>query len=294
MSFRLDTMPLDTALRSFDQVHYYNIRQSFLFLLSNYFEVFDMVQAAFSAQISTSINAYPTSLRRLIHILQKTPHFTPEQVATMMIEADVSAQDLMPWADFYHPIADSYGRQLVFDGGHFEIMVMSWLPGDFSAIHDHGSTQWGAVQCFGSADHYIYGFEQGKLRSLTPAHYSPGMVHAVDHSLIHQMGNPGSEPFLSLHVYGCPNASGAITGDARIFDLFEGSIQYTDGGVFFGLPETQINRRRYGLEADRETTLRHHRLMCDRIQRILQIQSDPYLADTLTNLQQQIQQLNQS
>jgi hypothetical protein len=118
------------------------------------------------------------------------------------------------------------------------------------------------------------------------------MVHAVDNSLIHQMGNPSNEPFLSLHVYGCQGARHSITGNARIFDLLEGSIQYTDGGVFFGLPEDQINQKRTGLEADRETTLRHHRLMCDRICRILNTQQTSDLNQKLLLLQQQIQQLS--
>ncbi|MFG6104397.1 hypothetical protein U2F10_19195 [Leptothoe sp. EHU-05/26/07-4] len=251
-----------------------------------------MIQAAFPASTDISIATYPINLQKLIYSLQETPDFTPEDIQTMVVKADISAQDLMPWADFNHPVTDSYGRQLVFDGGHFEIMVMSWMPGDFSAIHDHGATQWGAVQCFGAAEHFIYTFTQGVLYTLQPAHYSPGMVHLVDHSLIHHMGNPGREPFLSLHVYGCQDAQGPITGNARIFDLFEGSLQYTDGGVFHGLPEDQINQKRYGLEADRETTLRHHRLMCDRIQRILQTRHNPGLSQRLTRLQQQIQQLS--
>lgn len=251
-----------------------------------------MVQAAFPTQTHMSIDIYPVSLQKLIHSLQQTPDFTPEQIASMVREANVSTQDLLPWADFNHPVSDSYGRQLIFHGEHFEIMVMSWLPGDFSAIHDHGATQWGAVQCFGAAKHYIYTFKQGLLCTLTPAHYSPGMVHAVDHSLIHQMGNSGNEPFLSLHIYGCQGAKGSITGNARIFDLLEGSIQYTDGGVFFGLPKAQINLKRYGLEADQETTLRHHQLMCDRIQRILNTQQNTDLNNTLILLQQQIQQLS--
>lgn len=251
-----------------------------------------MVHATFSIPTGISIESYPISLQKLICTLQKASDMTPAAIKAMVLQADISVQDLMPWADFNHPIADSYGRQLVFDGGYFEIMVMSWMPGDFSAIHDHGSTQWGAVQCFGAAEHYTYTLQQDMLSTLKPAHYLPGMVHAVDNSLIHQMGNPGHSPFLSLHVYGCQGLKGAITGNARIFDLFEGSIQYTDGGVFFGLPENQINQRRYGLDADRETTLRHHRLMCDRIYRILKTQQNPDLDKKLLLLQQQIQRLS--
>jgi len=97
-----------------------------------------MVRTASCATTARPIEIYPTSLQRLIQTLGQATHLTPECVQDVVLNAGISAQDLMPWADFHHPIADSYGRKLVFDGGHFEVMVMSWLPGDFSAIHDHG------------------------------------------------------------------------------------------------------------------------------------------------------------
>jgi predicted metal-dependent enzyme (double-stranded beta helix superfamily) len=213
----------------------------------------------------------------LIETLQRSPHFTPHQIKQLVENVHITAAELMPWADFDHPVTDSYGRKLVYDGGHFEIMVMSWMPGDFSAIHDHGATQWGAVQCFGAAEHYIYRFANGLLTTEKSAHYTPGMVRVVDHNLIHQMGNSGNEPFLSLHVYGCTQPTPSITGNARIFDLLEGSIQYTDGGVFFCLPEDQINQRVYDIRGDRESTLRHHQQMGDRLCRILSNQDAPEL-----------------
>ncbi|MEM7795372.1 MAG: cysteine dioxygenase family protein [Cyanobacteria bacterium P01_C01_bin.118] len=222
-----------------------------------------------------------SKLQTLIETLKQSLNFTPSQVQEILLDINISPEELMPWADFEHPVTDSYGRKLVYDGGHFEIMVMSWMPGDCSAIHDHGATQWGAVQCFGAAEHYVYRFAKGVLSNLDDAHYTPGMVRAVNHSLIHQMANTGTEPFLSLHVYGCARSQGTITGNARIFDLLEESIQYTDGGVFFCLTEAQINQRTYGIQGDLETTLRHHRQMKNRIHRILRYQNDPQLAAKL-------------
>lgn len=211
------------------------------------------------------ITTYPASLMRLIQALQEVAYITPQHIKALISEAKISQAELMPWADSSHPAQDSYGRHLVFHGGHFEIMVMTWLPGDFSAIHDHGATQWGAVQSFGAAEHYIYTFKHCCLQSPIAAHYSPGMIHTVDHSLIHQMGNSSDRPFLSLHVYGCDAIADAITSNARVFDLLEGSIQYTDGGVFFCLPEDKINKRLYGIKGDKTTTLLQHRLMRDRL-----------------------------
>jgi hypothetical protein len=94
-------------------------------------------------------------------------------------------------------------------------------------------------------------------------------VWAVDTDLIHLMGNPGDKPFFSLHLYGRAKADPAITGGARIFDLFEDRIQRTDGGVFFCLPEHDIGRREPGPRADDETRLLHHRLMLARVERML-------------------------
>lgn len=228
---------------------------------------------------------YSENLQYLIHTLEQTTSLTPAQAKNLLIKANISPKDLVFWADFEHPDTDSYGRKLVFQGKNFEIMVMSWNSGDFSAIHDHGSTQWGAVQCFGKAEHYIYSFTEGILTTVKSDHYTPGEVYAVDHNLIHQMGNAGDESFLSLHIYGCQEASASITADARIFDLLENSIQYTDGGVFFCLSELQINRRIYGLKADQKTMNRDYRLMSDRIRRILKTQSNESLTAKLIILQ---------
>lgn len=243
-----------------------------------------MNQVSLPTPATLPIKEYSIKLQRLIETLQHSSYFTPVQIKEILLEINILPEELMPWADFEHSVADSYGRKLVYDGGHFEIMVMSWMPGDFSAIHDHGATQWGAVQCFGAAEHYIYRFTKGILRTLDTAHYRPGMVRAVDHSLIHQMGNSGTEPFLSLHVYGCAQPKGAITGNARIFDLLEETIQYTDGGVFFCLPDAQVNRRFSGVQGDLQTTLRHHQQMQARIRRILQHQYNPKLAQKLALL----------
>lgn len=234
---------------------------------------------------SQALASLPPSLARLVKNIRASARLTPEIVCQCAIEAKVDAQDLLPWADFQHPVADSYGRQLVYHGENFEIMVMSWLPGDFSAIHDHGAAEWGAVQCFGAAEHYTYKLENGLLSTLKRTDYIPNSVKQVDKYLIHQMGNPGKEPFLSLHIYGKDSVEKNITKNSRIFDLFEGSIKLTDGGVFFCLPELQIKQRIYGLRGDAETTLRHHRRMRDRLCQILSFDSDAQTDIKLTILQ---------
>ena len=161
----------------------------------------------------------PDSLKRLVLSLKKQLQSTPAGVRQCVIEAQIPPEDLLPWSDFNHPVTDSYGRKLVYGDDLFEIMVMSWAPGDYSAIHDHGATQWGAVQFFGQVEHYNYTLNQGMLQTQAKVYFKPRDVAAVDHDLIHQMGNPGPTPCISLHVYGCNAPEINITGNARIFDL---------------------------------------------------------------------------
>jgi hypothetical protein len=88
------------------------------------------------------------------------------------------------------------------------------------------------------------------------------------------MGNLDQPPFCSIHLYGSYDHNGEITGDSRIYDLFEGSTQRTTGGVFFCLPEEHINGRDRGVQSDYATLLRHHVEMLKRIDRILPLQED--------------------
>jgi hypothetical protein len=86
--------------------------------------------------------------------------------------------------------------------------------------------------------------------------------------LIHQMGNPGQQRFLSLHVYGCREPRPAITAAARVFELDEGCIQFTNGGVFFGLPESDILCRQAGLTSEPLIHQRQARLKAWRLQKM--------------------------
>lgn len=200
----------------------------------------------------------PASLAFIVEKLSTEKKWTPPFIRKVIQNAKVDPEDLKPWADFDHPVSDSYGRKLVYKGDNFEIMIMSWRPGDFSAIHDHGSTQWGAVQIFGPAEHATFRVLDDRISTLARWIVNPRDVIGVSHSLVHQMGNPTSDQFfLSMHVYGDVESIDNVTGDARIFDLESSTIQRVDGGVFFALPAKDINRTEPGAMADFPTRLRY-------------------------------------
>ncbi|MBF0351163.1 MAG: methyltransferase domain-containing protein [SAR324 cluster bacterium] len=210
----------------------------------------------------------PSSLQFIVTAIETEQQMNTNRLAEIILEAKVQTDDLKPWSTFDHPAQDSYGRMLIHNGGFFEIMAMSWCPGDFSAIHDHGYTQWGCVQVYGNAEHSVFKLNDGKLRTVLRENVSPGSLLKVNHDLVHQLGNPVPEQFFySLHIYGTPEQNPNITGDARVFDLEKKQILRVDGGMFYALPDDQIKRRETILEPDFMTWLRDRVELIKRVRR---------------------------
>jgi cysteine dioxygenase len=208
------------------------------------------------------MDTLPSSLQEIVKFFEHNQELSPAKVEDAIRRAQVKEEDLAPWTDFDHPLEDGYGRKMVHKSDDFEIMVMSWNPGDFSAIHDHGNTQYGAVQIFGEADHAIFSIADDHMVTTSRWLTSTGDTVPVNHDLIHQMGNPGDKPFISLHVYGTTMQTAYVTGEARLYDIQNGIINLSNGGAFFSLPEDQVVKRLHGVKGDFLTTLRYGTEFC--------------------------------
>jgi len=195
----------------------------------------------------------PTSIQALIDSIQTAEHLSPKQINQLVAEANIQEEDLLPWTDFEHPLADGYGRKMVYDGGSFEIMVMSWNPGDFSAVHNHGYTEWGAVQIFGTAQHHTFNLKDNCLTTAKKEVLLPRQIVKVNNPLIHQMGNLTTRPYMTLHVYGCNHREKLVTADAKIYEFENSRIVTTSGGAFFNLPSAEVTLASEGLQTDQAT-----------------------------------------
>lgn len=188
------------------------------------------------------MNELPASIQRLISLVKAESEMSPKRAAEFMEQANINADELMEYADYGHAVEDGYGRNLVFEDERFEIMVMSWVPGDFSSIHNHGYTAWGAVKVFGNALHHTFSNQGDNFRITKKEILTEGTVAKVNHELIHQMGNASNDPYITLHMYGADDFDGDITGDSMSYELEKGLVKYTTGGAFFNLPEERTNR----------------------------------------------------
>ena len=193
------------------------------------------------------------SVKNLVEMLESLGKFTTKSVHGVVSECDIWDEDIEKWVDYDYPVSDSYGRKMVHNGGFFEVMIMSWRPGDYSGIHDHGKAEFGAVKIFGAAEHAIFKLEKQKLTTISREIVKSGTTLKVTPSLIHQMGNPGESNFFTLHVYGNMNLESGITNEARIFDYSRNELLFVNGGIFYLLPESEIVHRKKLPEADRAT-----------------------------------------
>ena len=196
------------------------------------------------------------SVENLVKALENLEQFTPESVHRVVSECDIGVEDLGNWIDYDYPVADSYGRKMVHDGGFFEVMVMCWRPGDYSAIHDHGKAEFGAVKIFGDVEHAMFKLEDQKFTTISRERVKSGTTLKVTPSLIHQMGNPGESNFFTLLVYGNVDLDSGVTSEARIFDYSRNELLFVNGGIFYLLPESEIVYRKKLPEADYTTRAR--------------------------------------
>jgi len=191
----------------------------------------------FSKTLPATIETLKTLI---VNALDNGERITASLVKKLVEQAHVKEEDLKSYADFEHPKKDSYGRKMIYDGGRFEIMAMSWNPGHYSSIHNHGYTQWGVVQVFGNTQHFIYKNRNGELKFVKKEILTKGAITKVVNATIHQMGNPSTNRYMTLHVYGCDQKEGDITADAKNYELEFDRINHTTGGAFFNLPNDQI------------------------------------------------------
>jgi predicted metal-dependent enzyme (double-stranded beta helix superfamily) len=186
------------------------------------------------------MKALTPGLQRLVDSIQKAQgHVTVKKAAELMEQANITVDDLQPWADYSHPINDGYGRNLAFHNDKFEVMIMTWNPGDYSCVHDHGYTQWGAVQVFGDVMHQSYSTTGDTFKLSSKEILPKGSITKVNNALVHQMGNATTKPYLTLHMYGANEPYHTVTADMKIYELETGLIRKTDGGAFFNLSDKE-------------------------------------------------------
>jgi cysteine dioxygenase len=119
-------------------------------------------------------------------------------------EAQVSVEDVRPFS-FYKP--GTYTRHRVLRNEFVELLVLCWLPGQRTPIHDHNGS-YGAVRvCEGVMWETTFALNDAReLYYRSAREWGKGEVTGADVPDIHQIGNPecSGQSLVTLHLYAPP------------------------------------------------------------------------------------------
>jgi predicted metal-dependent enzyme (double-stranded beta helix superfamily) len=129
----------------------------------------------------------------------------PARIVAALERAAAQADLLTP--DHQVPQSGCYARHLLHSdpGGRFTVVAIVWAPDQFSPIHGHHT--WCAYAVHDSTlEETVYAWDaaSGTARpvrtTLRPPGY--GCFAAAGLDQIHRLGNSGTRPAISIHVYG--------------------------------------------------------------------------------------------
>jgi predicted metal-dependent enzyme (double-stranded beta helix superfamily) len=125
----------------------------------------------------------------------RTPHLVLEQLAVHRTELLERAHydESSRWHARLTP--DMVGTDAV------EVWLLSWLPGQESALHDHGGSAGAFTVLYGALDELVV--EPSRLGSGTVREHlwTRGAIRTFGSRHIHRVGNDGNVPAVSLHAY---------------------------------------------------------------------------------------------
>lgn len=179
---------------------------------------------------------HPPSLRGLITRIKKQTPSNSLELAAIVIASHIDRDELINLNNFDHPPYESYGRRQLFENDTFCIYLMSWCPGDFTTIHDHGTTQWGCVLALDDFTHRLYQLKDNMLVLKDDKPFLKGQTASVYSDVIHMMGNNGNKNSLSLHVYGTNEPGKKVAQRSRIFFPEVNKMTITHGAAYLYNP----------------------------------------------------------
>ncbi|HEV2801979.1 MAG TPA: cysteine dioxygenase family protein [Pyrinomonadaceae bacterium] len=142
------------------------------------------------------------ALTRALDAFQRAP--TQRELNALLRRLELGPEELSPHLGFK---PHTYTRHRVFRSHLCEMLVLCWMPGQRTAIHDHNGS-YGAIRiCEGSMKEEIFALnEAGEVAATETYLRAGGEVTGTDVPDIHRIGcaEDGAERMITIHVYAPP------------------------------------------------------------------------------------------
>lgn len=147
----------------------------------------------------------PPSLRPLVDYLDQLTARAPiERLRELLEQTHVTLDDVREFVEF---APDHYQRNLVCTGEWYEILVICWLSGQRSPIHNHAHSTCGLKVLAGVCSETVFDHAPcGQVVALRTTHETVGHICATQDTDTHQVSNlqRAGQNLVTMHIYSPP------------------------------------------------------------------------------------------
>jgi cysteine dioxygenase len=203
-------------------------------------------------------SSLPKPLQSILQRIQELKEIRPGSTLEDYFFNSLSKDDFKCFATYNHPPEESYGRHTIYQDNKIKVLFMTWCPGDFTAIHNHGPAEWGFVYAFDEITHRVYEQQDNQISLKNSETFKAGQLARVSSGLIHMMGNTSAKAALSLHIYGIDNT--IPIDHAKVYQPEQSKVVETCGPAFLNLnPQFILSEYKFDTYSS-ETLLDYHQL----------------------------------
>lgn len=164
--------------------------------------VTEAIQLPVGVETRTSHAVSFQRLKETLYALRAAPALA--DIDSWLSTVEVTAEDVRPYL-FFKP--GTYTRHRVLRNEFAELLVLCWLPGQRTPIHDHNGS-YGVVRvCEGVLWETTFALdEKDKLYYRAAREWAAGEATSANVPDIHQLGNPecSGQNLVTLHLYAPP------------------------------------------------------------------------------------------
>jgi uncharacterized NAD(P)/FAD-binding protein YdhS/predicted metal-dependent enzyme (double-stranded beta helix superfamily) len=122
----------------------------------------------------------------------------------LLVQACLSENEV---ARYVEPRPASYARRSVTRREFYELLVLTWMPGQGSVAHDHSGSLCGLKVVQGSLTEQVYASgPDGQVRPTTLSHLEAGEITIDPGVVVHSLANPAGsgQMLVTVHLYSPP------------------------------------------------------------------------------------------